>query len=224
MILLLVLLALLVLAGGVVAVVFAIARGQKQQLTSDNQVVAGTPSRAPLSWAGSHDPEPRLHRRLRDAMKALHAVNAYDTAASLGLRVALEQQALALDDNLVAISALPQPHRERQLPEATRAVEAIEAGVAQYATAATKPDAAALDADLALVQARVDDAALIQRSLGAGGPVPPSPYLTSRDAPTQLSVPIEPPPSAPAAPWQPPRNPEAEGPGAAGPSDETRRF
>jgi hypothetical protein len=162
----LILLALLVLAGGAVAILLVIARHQRRSIAFDNQVVPGMPTRAPVSWALSHDPEARLHRRLRDAMTALRAVNAYDTAASVGLRAGLEQSALALDDHLVAIAALAPAQRGHQLGDATRAVAAVEAGVAHYATAATTPDMAALEADLAGVQSQLETVALLRKGLG----------------------------------------------------------
>ena len=167
MVLLLILLALLVLVGGVVAIVMVIARHQKQSVAYDNQVVPGIPSNAPASWAGSHDPEARLHRRLRDAIRALHGVNAYDTAASVNLRAGLEQSAMAVDTHLIAIATLPQSHRDQALPDATAAVEAVEAGVAQYVSATTKPDPVTLEAGLQGVQTSID---AITRNLGALGP------------------------------------------------------
>ncbi|MBU3061988.1 hypothetical protein KO481_10685 [Nocardia sp. NEAU-G5] len=168
--LLLIVLALLVLVGGVVAILMVIGRHQKQSIAYDNQVVPGMPSLAPPSWAGSHDPEAKLHRRLRDAVRALHTVNAYDTAASVNLRAGLEQSALAVDNHLIAIAALPQPHRDQALPDATASVEAVEAGVAQYASATTKPDPVAFEAGLQGVQTSID--AITQRiqALGPGQP------------------------------------------------------
>jgi hypothetical protein len=168
--LLLIVLALLVLVGGVVAILLVIGRHQKQSIAHDNQVVPGMPSNAPPSWAGSHDPEARLHRRLRDAVRALRAVNAYDTAASVNLRAGLEQSALAVDNHLIAIAALPQPHRDQALADATASVEAVEAGVAQYASATTKPDPVAFETGLQGVQTSID--AITQRiqALGPGQP------------------------------------------------------
>jgi hypothetical protein len=159
-------LVILVLVGGVVALVAVIARSQRQKIAADNEVMPGMPTRAPASWAGSHDPEARLHRRLRDAMAGLRAVNAYATTAGVTLRAGLEQAALGLDDHLVAVAALAPAHRQRHLSSVTAAVEAVEAGVAQYATAATAVDMAALEADLASVQSRLDTIATIRQGLG----------------------------------------------------------
>ncbi|MQY17318.1 hypothetical protein NRB20_03810 [Nocardia sp. RB20] len=167
MVLLLILLALLVLVGGVAAIVLVIGRHQKQSIAFDNQIVPGMPSNAPASWAGSHDPEARLHRRLRDAIRALHGVNAYDTASSVNLRAGLEQSAMAIDNHLIAVATLPRPHRDQALPDATAAVEAVEAGVAQYVSATTKPDPVAFEAGLQGVQTSID---AITQNLGALGP------------------------------------------------------
>lgn len=169
MVLLLILLALLVLVGGVVAIVMVIARHQKQSIAYDNQVVPGIPSNAPASWAGSHDPEARLHRRLRDAIRALYGVNAYDTASSVNLRAGLEQSAMAVDSHLIAIATLPQSHRDQALPDATAAVEAVEAGVAQYVSAMTKPDPVAFEAGLQGVQTSIDAITQNLGALGQGG-------------------------------------------------------
>jgi len=170
LILLLIVLALLVVVGGVVAVLMVVSRHQKQTIAFDNEVVPGMPSNAPPSWAGSHDPEARLHRRLRDAIRALHGVNAYDTASSVNLRAGLEQSALAVDNHLIAIAGLPQPHRDQALPDATGAVEAIEAGVAQYASATTKPDPIAFEAGLQGVQTSIDAVTSKIQAVGPGQP------------------------------------------------------
>ncbi|MFF0454618.1 hypothetical protein [Nocardia africana] len=166
-VLLLLVLALVVIVGGVVAIGAVALAHQRRRIAAENQVVPGTATRAPSAWARSHDPEARLHRRLRDAMMALRAVTAYDTAATVTLRADLEQSALALDDHLVAISMLHPDARTAQLAQADRAVAAIEAGVAEYATAATQPDLSALEADLAGVRARLRTADDLRRGIGA---------------------------------------------------------
>ncbi|MCC3314021.1 hypothetical protein [Nocardia africana] len=166
-VLLLLVLGLVVIVGGVVAIGLVALAHQRRRIAAENQVVPGTATRAPSSWARSHDPEARLHRRLRDAMTALRAVTAYDTAATVTLRADLEQSALALDDHLVAISMLHPDARTPQLAQADRAVAAVEAGVADYATAATQPDLSALEADLAGVRARLRTADDLRRGIGA---------------------------------------------------------
>ncbi|AHH18058.1 hypothetical protein NONO_c32710 [Nocardia nova SH22a] len=164
--LLLLFVVVLVVGGGAALAVVAVNTGQRRRVSAANQLVPGVPSRAPESWALSHDPEARLHRRLRDAMAALRAVTAYDTVTTVTLRANLEQAALAMDDHLIAISALRPEHREPRLAKAAEGVAAIEAGVAEYAGAATQPDPAALDAGLAGVQDRLRMVGDIQRGFG----------------------------------------------------------
>ncbi len=166
MVLLLLALIVLLIAGAAVVLAVVTLNRQRHKVTLANQVVPGVPTRAPESWALSHDPEARLHRRLRDAIAALRAVTAYDTAATVTLRANLEQAALAMDEHLIAISGLRPEHREPRLAEAAEGVAAIEAGVAEYAGATTQPDPAALDAGLAGVQDRLRMVGDIQQRLG----------------------------------------------------------
>ncbi|WP_205874114.1 hypothetical protein [Mycobacterium camsae] len=161
-ILILTLLACLVVAG-----VATVHRRQQRALGNANQLIPGRPTRAPRSWAVSHDPEARLHRRLRDAMTALHAVNAVDTGTTIVLRADLEQTALDLDDHLVAVAQLAPNHRDEMLATITTTVESIEAAVARYAAATTMPDATTLESDLATVQQHLDVTREVQRRLTA---------------------------------------------------------
>lgn len=150
-----------------VAVVATVHRRQQRALGNANQLIPGRPTRAPRSWAVSHDPEARLHRRLRDAMTALHAVNAVDTGTTIVLRADLEQTALDLDDHLVAVAQLAPNHRDEMLATITTTVESIEAAVARYAAATTMPDATTLESDLATVQQHLDVTREVQRRLTA---------------------------------------------------------
>ena len=126
--------AVVVVAAGAVGA-FALASRSKKSFAEANQVIPGRPTRAPASWAGSHDPEAVLHRRLRDAMAALRANRAFDDdGALLDVRVELEEQAVALDDELVAVAALPRLHRHEPLARVTEAVNTIETAVAELAS------------------------------------------------------------------------------------------
>ena len=156
---------LVLVAGVTAAVVWVVHRKQQRAITRDNQLIPGRPTRAPRSWAVSHDPEARLHRRLRDAMAALQAVNAMDTGSTVVLRADLEQTAIQLDDQLVAVAQLTPPQREELLQAITTAVESVEAAVGRYAAAATMPDTSALDADVATVQRQLDVTRELQRRL-----------------------------------------------------------
>ncbi len=162
-----VILTLTVLVGLAVAIVAVVHHRQQRALTDANQLIPGRPTRAPRAWAVSHDPEARLHRRLRDAMTALHAVNAVDTGTTIVLRSDLEQTALDLDDHLVAVAQLAPAPREELLATITATVESIEAAVARYAAATTMPDATTLEADVATVQRHLDVTREVQRRLTA---------------------------------------------------------
>jgi hypothetical protein len=69
--------------------------------------------------------------------------------------VALERQALAVDDRLVAVAALAAPRRAAPLTQVAAAVDAVEAAVATLATAGAGDGAAALDAAVAEVGQRL---------------------------------------------------------------------
>jgi hypothetical protein len=160
-----VILALTAILGLTVAVVAIVHRSQQRALTRDNQLIRGRPTLAPQSWAVSHEPEARLHRRLRDAMAALHAADSLDTGSTIVLRADLEQTTIDLDDHLVAVSRLSSVHKNELLQSITVTVECIEAAVARYAAASTAPDTAALEADLATVQRQLDVTSELQRRL-----------------------------------------------------------
>lgn len=156
---------ILVIAVAVSSVVVLINHRQQRAVTRANQVTAGRPTLAPPSWALSHEPEARLHRRLRDAVAALGAPGATETGTTLMLRVDLEQGAADLDDHLVAISRLPPADRTAALQTVTAAVACIEAGVAHYATA-TLPAAAGQSAELIAAQRQLDTADGLRGRLG----------------------------------------------------------
>ncbi|AYF73898.1 hypothetical protein D7D52_08510 [Nocardia yunnanensis] len=161
-------LVVLILLGAAVGGVLLLSRRQRAATASANEVIPGTPTRAPASWAGSHDPEARLHRRLRDAMTAVRTANSLDDGTTIVLRAELEQAALAWDDRLVAIAALPAAARESQRATATQGVETVEAAVAQYVSAATQRTAADVAAGLDAASAQLRIEAEIRKSLEAG--------------------------------------------------------
>ena len=148
------LLAGLVMAAVVAAVVVA-AVAIKRNAGQANQVVPGHATRAPESWAGSHEPEAVLHRRVRDAMVALRSNQTFDDDGGLlDLRVELEVQAVALDDRLVSVAALPRLHRGGPLADATQAVDLIETAVAELTTRSAKDAEPALRAVLDRIRER----------------------------------------------------------------------
>lgn len=148
---LLVLVLVLVAAVGVAGAM--VVRAQTRSFAAANELVPGTPTRAPAAWAGAHTPEARLHRRLRDAVAGLRANPALEDAWALDARVALEQHALAVDERLIAVSALPERLRAEPLVEVASAVEAVEAAVASYITGPAQRDG--LDRAMAEVAERV---------------------------------------------------------------------
>ncbi|HVL06753.1 MAG TPA: hypothetical protein VM388_12255 [Acidimicrobiales bacterium] len=125
--------AVVVLLFVVSAVVAAtvVVRTQKRKFAEANVVVPGTATKAPAEWAGAHTPEARLHRRLRDAVAAVRANPAMEDAFMMDARVSLEQQALAVDERLIAVAALPEGVRAEPLASVRAAVDAVEAAVAQ---------------------------------------------------------------------------------------------
>jgi hypothetical protein len=139
-------------AGGAAAA--AIARMRRQYVRS-NDVVPGVATGAPAAWAGAHSPEARLHRRLRDAVAAVRAAPPGDGVGVLDARTIFEQQALGVDQRLVAVAALPDGVRAGHVGEVASAVEAIESAAAALVAATGEGlDAAALQRVVAEVVER----------------------------------------------------------------------
>jgi hypothetical protein len=120
---------LLFVASAAVAAAVVV-RTNKRKFAEANVVVPGTATKAPAEWAGAHTPEARMHRRLRDAVAALRADPAMEDAFMVDARVSLEQQALAVDERLIAVAALPERVRAEPLASVASAVDAVEAAVA----------------------------------------------------------------------------------------------
>lgn len=193
-----------VVVAGVVAI-----RSGKASFERDSRLAPGLSTSAPTSWAGSHDPEARLHRRLRDALAALTANQAFDDSGHLlDLRVELEQQAVALDEQLVATAALPLHVRREPLETITGAVETIERAVAELAGASATEASARLDRALADVRDRTSLVAQARRALDEldastpGEPGAPDPSLP-QTSPPQTSPPQTSPPQPGPAPAGP---------------------
>jgi hypothetical protein len=144
-----------------VAAATAVVRSQKRGYARANEVVPGRATQAPAEWAGAHTPEARMHRRLRDAVDALRANPAMEDAWMLDARVSLEEQAVAVDERLMAVAALPERVRAEPLAGVAAAVDAMEAAVAAL-VAAPAGGHAGVDQAMADVRARV-------ASLGPGG-------------------------------------------------------
>ena len=125
-----VLVVLLVLVVSAVVAATVVVRTNKRKFAEANVIVPGTDTKAPAEWAGAHTPEARLHRRLRDAVTAVRANPAMEDAFMMDARVSLEQQALAVDERLIAVAALPERVRSEPMASVAAAVDAVEAAVA----------------------------------------------------------------------------------------------
>ena len=149
-----VLVVLMVVAAVVAATV--VVRSGKRNYAEANEVVPGTATRAPAEWAGAHSPEARLHRRLRDAVEALRANPAMEDAWMLDARISLEQHALAVDERLIAVAALPERVRAEPMVDVAAAVDAVEVAVASLASRGPEPDRrSGVDQAMAEVEERV---------------------------------------------------------------------
>lgn len=161
------LVALFVLGGvALVGAALLLAVRSKDAYDRSNQLVPGRPSLAPGSWAGSHEPAPRLHRRLRDALAALRANQAFDDdGALLDLRVELEHQAELIDERLVAADALAPEVRDRPLEDLAGDVALLEQAVADLVALSASAGRPALEEVVARVTERVELVGEAHRSL-----------------------------------------------------------
>lgn len=187
---------LLLVVVGVVAVA-TMARSTRQSHLAANQVVPGVPTNAPAEWAGSHSPEARLHRRLRDAVAAMNVNPALADLAFAEARAMVETEALAVDDRLVAVGALAPHHRAERLPAVDKAVDAIEAVVAEMVDASLAT--ADTEAALAAVRTRLEFVAEARAELA--GLEATSPHLDElrrglEQTPSPSAEPSPPPPAS----------------------------
>ena len=144
----------LVIVAAVVTATVVVRKG-KEQYARANEVVPGAATKAPKDWAGAHTPEARLHRRLRDAVAALRANPAMEDAWRMDARVSLEQHALAVDERLIAVAALPERVRSEPLAGVSAAVDAVEAAVASLVAGPAPEARSGLDRAMAEVESRV---------------------------------------------------------------------
>ncbi|WOC11850.1 hypothetical protein [Gordonia sp. MP11Mi] len=175
LLILLVIVLLVVLGVGVFA--FALARSSKSAGASGASI-AGVGVVVPGSWAGSHDPEARLHRRVRDAVTALDATIGTSGIAQIDERARLMVSAQELDQRLVTIWALPAAAKPQPLAEVERGVAALESGAASVALSSS--DGAA---------GRAQEAA---DSIGGYAPVSPPPVSTPPAPPVPDITPQQP--------------------------------
>lgn len=146
----------LLLAAGGAGFAYLLASRAKAGYRASNQLVPGVPSRAPASWAGSHKPEAKLHRRLRDALAALRANQQFDDDGGLlDLRAEIEQQAMAIDERLIAVAALPESVRNTPLMRLQGEVTLVEQAVADLVTKASVAGRAEMEATLTRMRERI---------------------------------------------------------------------
>lgn len=163
-----------------VAVVVSQSRGARKR----NRVVPGVATNAPVEWAGAHTPEARLHRRLIAAV-ASAATSAPDGAHELlAARTALETEAIAVDERLIAVAATPGPERAELMERIAAQVSGVEKAAAALVEARLHGDPVSeVEAELArvrlLAQARAEveqlDREVTDPTLGTQTSPPPAP-------------------------------------------------
>ena len=147
----LVTLAIVVVAG--VGFGWALLGDSRKQVRDYQQVVPGVGPKAPQEWVGGHAPEAKLHRRIRDAVKAAHAQPGVAHTSLAGLDAA----AVALDERLIGAAALPASHRAAAVAEFEPLVARLEGSVASLATGAVAGSlGTAFDESMATVRSELD--------------------------------------------------------------------
>lgn len=149
----------------------------RQDFSDANEIIPGVPTRAPKQWAGAHSTEARLHRRLRDAMSALRESHGVDAAELADVMAALEREALAIDDHLITVAALPARTRVAPLEACATAVQAVEDAVTDVVLL-RGPTHEELTMGIERVRTRVGLVREARRELaelGPGGPPAPDP-------------------------------------------------
>lgn len=134
----------LAIATGVAAFYGVLSSRSKAAYDARLEIVPGVRSRAPEEWAGSHSFEAKLHRRLGDAVRAVHHQPTLGGPNFTIQRSALEQEALRIGDRLVAAAALPERRRRPALDGVARLVDSYEDAVSDLITT-TLSDENALD-------------------------------------------------------------------------------
>jgi hypothetical protein len=107
--------------------VLVMTRRIRESAQRSNEIIPGRPTNAPAAWAGSHDPEARLHRRIRDALALLRDDPGLShDGERIDATVRLELAATDLDNWLVSVSKTPPRLRETALAHADTAVTELE--------------------------------------------------------------------------------------------------
>ncbi len=155
MLILVVIVLLAVFVVGAIAVAVALTRSSRRVQANDGAALELYPghdtSEVPSSWARGHDPEARLHRRMRDSLSALRRSPDFD-ATYLDTRVQLELAAADLDRRLIATAPLRTQQKQEFLTAADAAVQSLESVVSTMLTGRA-PVPAELDVALKRLQA-----------------------------------------------------------------------
>jgi hypothetical protein len=205
-----ILIGLLIVVLGVVAYV---ALRNAQDFSDANEVIPGVPTNAPKEWAGAHSVEARLHRRLRDSMTALRANRTLDEPALVDVREALQREALAIDEQLVATAALPARVRDEPLHQIATAVEAVETAVAEVVLL-RGPERESSQAAIEAVRTRLALVEEARAELAALGGTPSSFEQLRRELDTTMPAMPDQPPLAQPAP-EPTSDPGGDDPTTA---------
>ena len=152
MIWLLVALVAVAVVGGAMAV--AIATQQQRSRAERLQIVPGVATRAPVAWAGAHTLEARLHRRLGEAVRSMHAAPASNSPMLTEQRHALEQEAVRIDARLIAVAALTGVQRAPAIERVGELVERYESAVADLVSTSLD-DPSALEAAISESEIRL---------------------------------------------------------------------
>ncbi|MGB3735323.1 MAG: hypothetical protein WA964_10240 [Ilumatobacter sp.] len=126
--------------GVVIAFGVVLALRSRQEFTEQNEVVPGRRSPAPASWAGAHSREAKLHRRLGEAVKAARSNPRFVELGLAAQTAAIEAEALAIDERLVAAAALPAAHRNAAIDPLEQHVVDLEATVVELVTSVSVSD------------------------------------------------------------------------------------
>jgi len=178
---LLLLAGIVVVALGVAGAAFLAVRIRRDYARS-NEVVPGRSTSAPPAWAGAHSPEARLHRRLIAAVAALRAHPLLEEGTGrLEARVSLEEAAVAIDEQLVAVAALPDQVRAEPLARIEEQVGEIERAVAAVAAGGETTVDRAIEQQAADLSRQLDDLTQIRADLESP---PPAPAPAPAPAPT----------------------------------------
>ena len=214
--------ALLVLAvAAIVGFGVALAVRSKREFGEQNQVVPGVTSPAPASWAGAHTREAKLHRRLGDAVKGAHANPRFVELGLAAQMRAIDAEAMAIDERLVAAAALPASHRDAAIDALEANVIQLESVIAETVTSITVADSrqqleqavSAADIKLqALAEARAEVELIDRQAAGTDDvaievtrqSAPPSQTSPPQTSPPQPPSPQPPSPPSPPSPSPPP--------------------